>query len=106
MHASIATPGLTANQHTGNGRDHLHMVERPDVHIIFPSWCSSDDSLSHIIQHMNYTQVPNFDKSEVKCKQPYSGHEVRLPILFLTMITVIKYANYMATGDLNIDVSF
>ena len=49
MHASIATPRLTANQHTGNGRDHLRMVERPDAHIIFPSWCSSDNSLSRVI---------------------------------------------------------
>ena len=57
MHASIATPRLTANQHTGNGRDHLRMVERPDAHIIFPSWCSSEYSLSHITQHVNYTQV-------------------------------------------------
>ena len=64
MHASIATPRLTANQHTGNGRDHLHMEERPDVYIIFPSWCSSDYSLSRVIQNMNYAQVPNFDKSE------------------------------------------
>ena len=61
MDASIATPRLTANQHTGNGRDHLCIVEHPDVLIIFPSWCSSDHSLSHIIQHVNYTQVPNFD---------------------------------------------
>ena len=37
MHASIATPGLAANHHTGNGQDHLRIVERPDAHIIFPS---------------------------------------------------------------------
>ena len=61
MHASTATPGLTANQHTGNGRDHLCMVECPNAHIIFPSWCSSNNSLSCLIQHVNYTQVPNFD---------------------------------------------
>ena len=61
MHTSIATPGLTANQHTGNRRDHLRMVECPDALIIFPSWCSSDYSLSHIIQHVNYTQVPKID---------------------------------------------
>ena len=41
MHASIATPGFAANHHTGNGRGHLHIVERLDVDIIFPSWCSS-----------------------------------------------------------------
>ena len=29
MDASIATTRLTANQHTGNGQDHLRMVERP-----------------------------------------------------------------------------
>ena len=61
MDASEANPRLTANQHTGNGRDHLHMVERPDVHITFPSWCSSDNSFLRIIQHVNYTQVPKFD---------------------------------------------
>ena len=55
MNASIATPGFTANQHTGNERDHLRMVERPDAHIIFPSGCSSDYSLSRVIQHVNYT---------------------------------------------------
>ena len=64
MHASMAIPGLTANQHTGNGRDHLRMAERPEVHIIFPSCYSSDYSLSRVIQHVNYTQVPNFDKNE------------------------------------------
>ena len=57
MHASIATPRLTANQHTGNGREHLHVVERPDVHIIFPSWYSSEYSLSSVIQHVNYTST-------------------------------------------------
>ena len=31
------------------------------MHIIFSSRCSSEYSLSRIIQHMNYTQVPNFD---------------------------------------------
>ena len=61
MHASVAIPGLTANQHTGNGWDHLRMVEHPDAHMIFPSWCSSEYSLSHVTQHMNYTQVQNFD---------------------------------------------
>ena len=61
MDASVATPRLTVNQHTGNGRDHLRMVEHPDVHIVFPSWCSSDYSLSRVIQHMNYTQVSKFD---------------------------------------------
>ena len=35
--ASVATPRLTANQHTGNEGDHLCMVEHPDVHIIFLS---------------------------------------------------------------------
>ena len=61
MDASVATPRLTANQHTGNGQDHLRMVEHPDVHIIFPSWCSREYSLSCVIQHVDYTQVPNFD---------------------------------------------
>ena len=65
MHVSIAAPGLTANQHTGNGRDHLHTMERPDAHIIFPSWCSTDYSLSRVIQHMNYTQVQNSDSPKV-----------------------------------------
>ena len=64
MYGSIATYGLTANQHTGNGWDHLLMVERPDAHIIFPSWCSSEYSLSRITQYMNYTQVQNFDMAE------------------------------------------
>ena len=64
MDASVATPKLTANQHTMNGGDHLRVVERPDVHIIFPFWCSSDYSLSHVIQHVNYTQLPNFDNQE------------------------------------------
>ena len=31
MHTGIATPELAANHHTGNGRDHLRIVERPDV---------------------------------------------------------------------------
>ena len=62
MHASIATPELTANTHTWNGRDHLRIVERPNVHIIFHSWCSSDYLLSRVIQHVNSTQVPNFDR--------------------------------------------
>ena len=62
MDTSVATPRLTANQHTRNGWDYLHIVERPNVHIIFPSWCSRDYSLSRIIQHVNYTQVPNFDR--------------------------------------------
>ena len=61
MDASVATPRLTDNQHNGNGRDHLRMVERPDAHIIFPSGRSSDHSLSRVIQHVNYTQVPIFD---------------------------------------------
>ena len=64
MHASIATSGLTANQHTGNGRDNLRIVERPDAHIIFPSWCSSEYSLSRLTQHVNYTQVQNFDTNQ------------------------------------------
>ena len=68
MHASITTPGLTANQHTGNGWDHLRMVERPDAYIIFPSWSSNDYSLSCVIQQMNYTQVLNFDILDVLCK--------------------------------------
>ena len=63
MHANIATPGVTAYQHTGNGRDHLRMVESPNAHIIFPSWCSSEYSLSCVTQHVNYTQVQNFDRS-------------------------------------------
>ena len=37
------------------------MVERPDAHIILPSWCASDNSLSRVTQHVNYSQVPNFD---------------------------------------------
>ena len=61
MHASIAIPGLTANQHTWDERDGLRMVERPDAHIISPSRCSSEYSLSCVIQHVNYTQVQNFD---------------------------------------------
>ena len=43
MPASIATPGLAANHNIGNGLDHLHIVERSDVHIIFS--CSSLYSL-------------------------------------------------------------
>ena len=61
MHASIATLGLAANHHTGIWRDHLRIVECPNAHIIFPSWCSSQYSLSRIIQHMNYTQAHNFN---------------------------------------------
>ena len=64
MHASAATPGFAANHHTGNGRDHLRMVEHPDAHIIFPSWCSSQYSLSRVIQHVSYTQVQNFESYE------------------------------------------
>ena len=41
MHASIATPWFAANHQSGNGWDHLRIVEHPDEHIIFPSWCSS-----------------------------------------------------------------
>ena len=37
------------------------MVECPNAHISFPSWCSIDYSLSNVIQHVKYTQVPNFD---------------------------------------------
>ena len=29
MHAGMATPGLASNHHTGNGRDHLRIVEHP-----------------------------------------------------------------------------
>ena len=61
MHANIATPGLAANHLTGNGRNRRRIVERSDMHIIFPSWYSSEYSLSHVIQHVNYTQVQNFD---------------------------------------------
>ena len=61
MHAIIAIPALAANHHTRNGRDHLCIVEHPDAHIIFSSWCSSQYSLSRVIQHVNYTQVQNFD---------------------------------------------
>ena len=57
----LVSPGLTANHHTGNGRDQLHIGECPNAHIIFPSWCSSEYSLSCVTQHMNYTQVQNFD---------------------------------------------
>ena len=32
MHASMATPGLAANHHTGNGQDYLRIVEHPDAH--------------------------------------------------------------------------
>ena len=71
MYTSITTPGLTANQHTGNGWDHLFLVEHPNAHIIFPSRSSSDYSLSRIIQHMNYTQVPNFDNVHNTSSQKY-----------------------------------
>ena len=63
MYASIATPRLTASQHTGNGWDNLRMVEHPNAHIIFPSWCSSEYSLSRLTQHVNYTQVQNYDNT-------------------------------------------
>ena len=63
MHASIASPGFAANHHTGYGWDHLRIVERPDAHIIFSSWCSSQYSLSCVILHVNDTQVQNFDNS-------------------------------------------
>ena len=56
MHGSIATPRLAANHHPWNGLDHLRIVERPDVHIIFPSSYSSQYSFWRVIQHMNYTQ--------------------------------------------------
>ena len=51
---SIATPGLAANHHTGNGQDHLHIVEYPKGHLIFSSWCSRHYLLSHVIQHVKY----------------------------------------------------
>ena len=41
MHVSIATPELPTNHCPGNGLNNLHIVEHPDVHIIFPSSCSS-----------------------------------------------------------------
>ena len=63
MPANIATSGLTANQHTGNGWDYLCMVECPDVHITFPSWCSTECLFSHVTQHVNYTQVQNFSNA-------------------------------------------
>ena len=76
MGASVATSRLTANQHTVNGRDHLCIVERPDVHIIFPSWCSSEYSLSCVIQHVNYTQVLKFVKNDS---------------LYIFVVTCIRY---------------
>ena len=57
MHASIVTPGLAANHCPGNGLDHLRIVERPDVHIIFRSSCSSQYLLWRVIRHVNYTHV-------------------------------------------------
>ena len=57
MHASIATPGLAANHHLGNGLDHLRFMERPEAHIIFSSTCSSQYTLWCVIQHVNYSQV-------------------------------------------------
>ena len=58
--------GLAYMHRSGNGWDHLCIVEHPDAHIIFPSWCSSEYSLSLVIQHMNYTQVQNFNKSHTQ----------------------------------------
>ena len=43
MHASIATPGLAANLHPGNRRDHLRIVERPDAQ------CVNADSILFLI---------------------------------------------------------
>ena len=57
MNASIATPELAANHHPGKWLDHLHIVEHPDAHVIFPSSCLSEYSLWHVIQHLNHTQV-------------------------------------------------
>ena len=89
MHASIATPGLT-------GWDYLHMVECPDAHIIFPSWCSSDYSLSRIIQHVNYTQVPNFDKDLIILFIWFfgcPGHDAKLHLVArLHFWSLVKYA--------------
>ena len=70
IHASIATPRLAANHYPGNGLDHLHIVECPNVHIIFPSSCSSQYSPWHIIQHLwttfKYNIQQNFDKIYMK----------------------------------------
>ena len=95
MDASVVTPRLTANQHTGNGRDHLCMVERHDEHIIFPSWCSRDYSLSHVIQHMNYTQVPNFDIHDLRVLVENKSQQVTClthptPNLFFDLIKFLK----------------
>ena len=57
MHASIATPWLAANHHTGNGQNHLRIGAFHNAHTIFPSSCSSLYSLSRVIQHVDYTQV-------------------------------------------------
>ena len=47
MHTSIASPGFAANYHTGNGQDHLCIVECPNAHIFFLSWCSMLFTLTH-----------------------------------------------------------
>ena len=79
MHTSIVTPGLAVNPHIGNGRNHRCIVERPDMYIIFLSSCSSQISLWHIIQHVNYTQT--LDKSV--CISLYATGKGMNPSLFL-----------------------
>ena len=51
---SIVTTGLEANHHTGNGLDHLYIVECSNVLIIFPFTYSSRYSLW---QGVNWTYV-------------------------------------------------
>ena len=66
----LPTPLASANRQkmpiTTLGMDETTCTLRnaPDVHIIFPSWCSSVYSLSCVIQHVNYTQVQNFDSRQ------------------------------------------
>ena len=57
MHASIATPGLAANHHTGNGRDYLRIVKRPDAHIIFPSTFTSTRNSTRELHSSTSTEL-------------------------------------------------
>ena len=63
MQAGIASSRLAANHCPRNGIDHLHIVERPDVHIIFTSSCSSHICLDTLFdsyeQHSSASTIYN-----------------------------------------------
>ena len=102
MDASIATPRLIANQHNGNGWDRLRMVECPDVHIIFPSWCSREYSLSRVIQRMNYTQVPNFDMM-LRARYNLAGWESTFVTAGTSATSTKMYAQIFSSEEITRD---